>query len=65
MTKKTSTFTLPSAFRDMGMAKRGLYGAYRRPFDLIELFTTADRRRAGLPHQGTKECARSAAKVAA
>jgi hypothetical protein len=59
-------FKLPAAFSTMShreriMAKRELYGADRktqRPFGLIELFTTEDRRKRRLPHQGTKECAR-------
>lgn len=52
---------LPAGHRDRVMAKRELYGAYRktrRPFGLIELFTTAERRKLRLPHQGVKECAR-------
>lgn len=51
----------PIAHRDRIMAKRDLYRTYaktERPFDLIEFFSTADRRRAWLPHQGNKECAR-------
>lgn len=51
----------PIAHRDRIMAKRGLYRTYaktQRPFGLIELFNTEDRRKFRLPHQGTKECAK-------
>lgn len=59
-------FKLPAHFntlthRERIMAKRELYGKHRntrRPFGLIELFTTADRRKFRLPHQGIKECAK-------
>lgn len=65
------TFKLPKEFHQMSrrariMAKRALYGAERktqRPFGLIELFTTAQRRKLRLPHQGVKECARRATKA--
>lgn len=59
------TFTharmFPIAHRERIMAKRELYGKLRatqRPFGLIELFTTEERRKFRLPHQGTKECAK-------
>jgi hypothetical protein len=63
---KARTLKLPSHFSGMShreriMAKREMYGANRptqRPFGLIEFFTTAERRKFRLPHQGIKECAR-------
>lgn len=66
-------FRLPSHFgfmshRERIMAKREFYGKARptqRPFGLIELFTTAERRKFRLPHQGVKECARRLAKASA
>jgi len=51
----------PITHRDRIMAKRDLYGLDRktqRPFGLIEPFTTEERRKFRLPHQGIKECAK-------
>ncbi len=66
-----ASFTLPSQFQFMShreriMAKRELYGRDRptqRPFGLIELFTTNQRRKMRLPHQGIAECMRRLARA--
>lgn len=58
---KLQTKILAMSHREFIMAKREFYSipqATQRPFGLTELFTTDDRRKLRLPHQGTKECAR-------